>query len=309
MKKILITGSNGLLGQKITDAVIGDLDLEYIASSRGNNRHTEEKGYTYISLDITDHDQVRSTIMELRPDVIINTAAMANVDACEKDPEASHLINVAAVANLISICEAYPIHLIHLSTDFVFDGEEGPYKENDEPKPLSTYGRHKMEAEKLLEQSACNWSVVRTILVYGIVRDMSRSNIVLWVKNALENGQEIKVVNDQWRMPTLAEDLAKACLIIAKREEKGIFHISGKDLLSIDEMVAAVIAYYKLDASLIHKVSSASLQQDASRPKRTGFILDKAYERLDYLPHSFEEGLKIMDLQLKEIMDQGVSGV
>lgn len=304
MKKILVTGSNGLLGQKLTDAARKDLELAYIASSRGDNRYATDEGYMYISLDITDHHQVTSMIKTLQPDVIINTAAMANVDACEKDPEGSYTLNVAAVANLISICEAYPIHLIHLSTDFVFDGEDGPYKEEDKPKPLSTYGRHKVEAEKLLQQSTCHWSVVRTILVYGIVQDMSRSNIVLWAKNALENRQEISVVNDQWRMPTLAEDLAIACITIAKKGEKGIFHIAGKDLLSIDEMVEAVAAYYHLDDSFISKISSADLKQDALRPKRTGFVLDKAYKTLNYAPHSFEEGIKLMDLQLKEIMNQ-----
>lgn len=304
MKKILITGSNGLLGQKITDAARKDLELEYIASSRGGNRYAAQEGYIYASLDITDYYQVASMITTLQPDVIINTAAMANVDACEKDPEASYALNVAAVANLISICEVQPIHLIHLSTDFVFDGEDGPYKEEDEPNPLSTYGRHKVEAEKLLQQSTCHWSIVRTILVYGIVQDMSRSNIVLWAKNALENRQGISVVNDQWRMPTLAEDLATACITIAKKGEKGIFHIAGKDFLSIDEMVEAVAAYYDLDTSFITKVRSTDLKQDALRPKRTGFVLDKAYKRLSYAPHSFEEGIKIMDLQLKEIMNQ-----
>lgn len=304
MKKILITGSNGLLGQKITDALIGDSSIEYIATSRDKNRYAEKEGYRYIDLDITDHHKVQAVLAEHQPNVVINTAAMANVDACERNPEASHLINVEAVANLIAACEKHKAHLIHLSTDFVFDGDDGPYAEDDTPHPLSIYGRHKLEAEQLLQRSTCKWSIVRTILVYGVLEDMSRSNIVLWAKKALESGQEIKVVNDQWRMPTLAEDLAKACVTIAKKGAEGIYHISGKDLFSICEIVEAVVEHYQLDGKFICKESSAALKQDAQRPKRTGFILDKAYEDLDYVPHSFGEGLKLMDLQLKEIMNR-----
>ncbi|MEH6306860.1 SDR family oxidoreductase [Olivibacter sp. CPCC 100613] len=302
MKRLLVTGSNGLLGQKITDLLVqGQFpNFEYIASSRGADRF-DAKAYHYLDLDITHHAQVLKAIETYSPDIIINTAAMANVDACEREPAKSYEVNVAAVANLIKICEDRNIHLIHLSTDFVFDGEEGPYEEDDRPNPVNIYGEHKMAAENLLQQAACPWSIVRTILVYGVLRDLSRSNIVLWAKNALENGQPIRVVNDQWRMPTLAEDLAKACLVVAERNATGIYHISGKDMFSICEIVEAVIEHYRLDASFICKEASEALNQDAKRPKRTGFILDKAYEKLDYVPHSFGEGLKLIDEQLAKL--------
>jgi len=300
-KKLLVTGSNGLLGQKITAAIQADADerFVYIASSRGADRYPHPKGYDYVDLDITDAAQVKHILKTYKPDVIINTAAMANVDACEREPQKSKQVNVLAVAHLLEQCEAAGIHFIHLSTDFVFDGEDGPYEENDLPNPLNTYGQHKAEAERLIQAANCPWTIVRTILVYGIVADLSRSNIVLWAKNALEKGEKITVVNDQWRMPTLAEDLAKACLTIADRDAQGIYHISGKDLFSICELVDAVAEHYHLDASFVCKENSAVLKQDAVRPKRTGFILDKAYEQLDYIPHSFGEGLKLMDEQLK----------
>lgn len=303
MKKLLVTGSNGLLGQKITDLQLkgGDLQFNYIASSRGANRYPEKSGYTYLDLDIGNHDAIKNAIEQYMPDVIINTAAMPNVDACERDPEASYKVNVEAVTKLIQLCEQHGIHFIHLSTDFVFDGAEGPYTEEDLPNPLNVYGRHKLEAERLIQAASCPWSIVRTILVYGIMADLSRSNIVLWAKNALEKREPIRVVNDQWRMPTLAEDLAKACLTIADRRAEGIYHISGKDFFSICEIVEAVVEHYRLEGAFICKESSASLKQDAVRPKRTGFILDKAYEELDFVPHSFGEGLKLMDEQLKQL--------
>jgi len=299
MNKILVTGSNGLLGQKITDLALADNSIDLIATSRGENRHPVKSGYRYVDLDIIDRQRLRATVAEYRPDVIINTAAMTNVDACEHDPEGCRKLNVEAAASLVELCETYGIHLIHLSTDFIFDGKEGPYAEDAEPNPLSLYGQSKWDAEKIILQSSCKWTILRTILVYGIVADMSRSNIVLWAKGALEKGQPLNVVNDQWRMPTLAEDLAQACLLAATQRAEGIFHISGKDLFAIHELVAAVADFWGLDKSLIREVSSSTLSQAAPRPARTGFILDKARSVLGYNPHSFQEGLELVDQQLR----------
>lgn len=300
MNKILVTGSNGLLGQKITDLALADKAFELIATSRGENRHPVKNGYRYVDLDILDQRQLHETVAEYRPDTIINTAAMTNVDACEHDPEGCRKLNVEAVAALVELCEEYGIHLIHLSTDFIFDGQDGPYAEEALPNPLSLYGQSKLDAENIIQQSTCKWAILRTILVYGVVADMSRSNIVLWAKGALEKGQPLNVVNDQWRMPTLAEDLAQACLLAAAKEAKGIFHISGKDLFAIHELVAAVADFWGLDKSLIREVSSSTLSQAAPRPARTGFILDKAVSVLGYRPHSFREGLALVSQQLAE---------
>src|SRR5690606_6716309 len=297
-QKIFVTGSNGLLGQKLTDLALADDRITLVATSRGENRHPIKEGYTYIDLDILESDRLRTAIAEHRPQTIINTAAMTNVDACEHDPEGCRKLNVDAVATLVALCEEFGIHLIHLSTDFIFDGKEGPYAEDAQPNPLSLYGQSKLDAEHLIQASRCKWAILRTILVYGVVADMSLSNIVLWAKGALEKGQPLNVVNDQWRMPTLAEDLAEACILAARKGGEGIFHISGKDMFAIHELVAAVADFWKLDKSLIRQVSSATLSQSAPRPARTGFVLDKAYHVLGYAPHSFEEGLAWVDRQL-----------
>ncbi len=300
MNKILVTGSNGLLGQKITDLALADHTIELIATSRGENRHPVKTGYRYVDVDILDADRLREVVAEHRPNVLVNTAAMTNVDACEHDPEGCRKLNVEAVQALVVLCEEFGIHLIHLSTDFIFDGEAGPYTEDAQPNPLSLYGQSKLDAEHIIQQSNCKWAVLRTILVYGVVADMSRSNIVLWAKGALEKGQPLNVVNDQWRTPTLAEDLAMACLLTADKGAEGIFHISGKDLFAIHELVEAVADYWQLDKSLVKQVSSSTLSQAAPRPKRTGFILDKARSILGYEPHAFTEGLALVDEQLKK---------
>jgi len=298
MKTVLVTGSNGLLGQKITENILVNKQFNLIATSKGPNRYPDKVGYVYEELDILDPGQVRNVVAQYHPDAIIHTAAMTNVDTCEQHQEEAHALNVEALSTLVALCETLNIQLIHLSTDFVFDGEDGPYDETAKPSPLSYYGRTKTKAEGLLQQSHCKWAILRTILVYGIVKDMSRSNIVLWAKNALEKGEPLNIVNDQWRMPTLAEDLAEACLKAVEKEVTGIYHISGKDMMCISELVGRVADHYQLDKTLIHEVSSATLNQAAGRPKRTGFRLDKAMRDLDYRPHSFEEGMAILDRQM-----------
>ena len=301
MKTVLVTGSNGLLGQKITENILLNKQYNLIATSKGSNRYPIQEGYTYAEMDILDPGQVRNVVAQYKPDAIIHTAAMTNVDTCQVEKKLAHALNVEAVKTLIAVCETMNIQLIHLSTDFIFDGEEGPYEESAQPNPLSYYGETKVEAEELVQNSHCRWTIIRTILVYGIVKDMSRSNIVLWAKNALEKAASLNVVNDQWRMPTLAEDLAWACLKAVEREVTGIYHISGKDMMSVSELVGRVADYFGLDKSPMTEVSSSTLNQSAARPKRTGFILDKAIKDLDYNPHSFEEGIAILDQQMTAI--------
>ena len=300
MKKILITGSNGLLGQKLIEKILREGRAELLATSRGKNRYPVTDGYEYEEMDILDTDQMSKVIGGFKPDAIIHTAAMTNVDTAQIEKNLSYDLNVTAVQHLLSLCERWDIQLISLSTDFVFDGLKGMYHEHDTVGPVSYYGETKVLGEELLKKSSARWVVVRTILVYGITHDMSRSNIVLWAKSALEKGLPISVVNDQWRMPTLAEDLAEACILAVERDARGIYHICGKDYMSIANLVRKVADYWSLDQSVITEVSSEDLNQNARRPLKTGFVLDRAIKDLGYSPHSFNEGLGILDEQLKK---------
>ena len=298
MKRILVTGSNGLLGQKITEKIIAEGQFDLIATAVGPNRYPVTEGYSYAEMDILNPENVKEVVELHQPDAIIHTAAMTNVDTAEAQQELAYALNVAAVKTLVDVCLAHNIQLVHLSTDFIFDGAEGPYDELAAPNPLSYYGKTKLEAEEVIKNSQCRWAILRTIIVYGIVNDMSRSNIVLWAKGALEKGDPINVVNDQWRMPTLAEDLADCCLLAVEKDAYGVYNASGKDMMSIAELVRRVADFWNLDKSLINEVSGATLNQSAQRPARTGFILDKTINDLGYQPHSFEEGLAILDQQM-----------
>jgi dTDP-4-dehydrorhamnose reductase len=299
MKRVLVTGSNGLLGQKLIDLALTQPDISLVATSSGSNRHPIKVGYIYQELDVCDSAALRAAILLHQPQAIIHTAAMTNVDACESNQEACEKLNVTAVASLATLCQEFNIQLVYLSTDFIFDGADGPYTEDDSPKPLSFYGESKWKAEQAIVTSGCTYAILRTIIVYGVAAAMSRSNIVLWAKNALEKGETISVVNDQWRMPTLAEDLAAACLAAVQKEAQGVFHVSGKDFMNMVELVHQVANFWHLNASLIKPITSASLNQAAKRPPKTGFVLAKAITELGYQPHSFVEGLALVDAQLK----------
>ncbi|MEO8086294.1 MAG: NAD(P)-dependent oxidoreductase, partial [Bacteroidota bacterium] len=234
MKTILITGSNGLTGQKIIYALRGRKDIRCIATSKGENRTHARDGYEYESLDITNADEVDHLFSKYKPDTLINTAAMTNVDACEIHKDDCRKMNVDAVAYLIAACRKHNTHFIHLSTDFVFDGMKGsPYAETDEPNPESFYAASKYDGELLVQKSNLKWAILRTIIIYGVVDDNKRSNLVLWTKNSLEKKQTINVITDQFRAPTLAEDLAHACVQAALTGATGIYHVSGDETKSI----------------------------------------------------------------------------
>lgn len=290
------------MGQKLVHALLSRKDIRVIATSVGENRMIMKDGYVYESLDITNKSEVNAVFSRFKPDVVINTAAMTNVDACESKRDECWALNVTAVQNIVDVITENKLstHLIHLSTDFIFDGTKGSeYVETDIPNPLSYYALSKFESEKVLQKSTVKWAIARTIIVYGIVDNMSRSNIVLWAKDALTKGQKINVVDDQFRSPTLAEDLADGCILIAEKGATGIYHLSGKETMSILELVYKVADYWKLDKSLITPSKSNTLNQPAKRPPYTGFIIDKAKRDLGYNPRSFAEGLAVLDKQLK----------
>lgn len=300
-KKVLITGANGLLGQKLVEKLIDNPNFEVIATGIGKSRlaNVWKDKYTWLQMDITDSKVINKTFDDVKPEIVIHTAAMTQVDDCENDHENCIRLNVDAVRDLIVASKKHNSHLIHLSTDFIFDGENGPYTEEAAANPVNFYGESKLQAEKLLLESGIAYSIVRTVLVYGIALDMSRSNIILWVKDSLEKGKKIQVVNDQWRTPTLAEDLADGCILIMDKKKLGIYNISGKDFLTPYEMACLTADYFQLDKTLITEVDSTIFTQPAKRPPRTGFKLNKAITELDYSPKSFTEGIGILSKQLK----------
>jgi dTDP-4-dehydrorhamnose reductase len=293
--KVLITGANGLLGQHLVQELLHQ-QFSVVATSKGPNRlpFDESANFKYRSLDITDELTIEQVMEEEKPEVVVHSAAMTQVDECEKNPELCEKVNVYGTTQLLVDAEANSKYIIYLSTDFVFDGLNGLYREDDDLRPINFYGFTKMQAEAIMHTSEIPWAIVRTCLVYGNPLQGTRSNIVNWVRENLQEGKPIKVVSDQLRTPTYVGDLAKGIVSMIRKKATGIFHISGKEQLTPHQMALRTADHFSLDKSLITEVTADTFTQPAKRPPRTGFNITKAETELDYKPRSFEEGLSQM---------------
>lgn len=292
--KILITGSNGLLGQKIVAQLLKN-NISFLATSKGKNRNPDCPENYYQCIDITDIENVDNVFNSFAPTHVIHTAALTNVDYCEEHQEECHKVNVEGTKILFEVAQSINAHFQLLSTDFVFDGEKGDYSEEEQVNPLSVYAQSKVDAENLLlESNYQNYSIVRTIIVYGIGNNLSRSNLFVWAKSALPKGDKMNIIDDQFRAPTWADDLAWACIRICELNAKGIYHISGPETYSIYEIVEKIAAYYSWSMTNVKRISSSELNQPAKRPPHTGFNLSKAQKELGYAPKSIEETLDLI---------------
>lgn len=294
--KILVTGSHGLLGQKLS-AALRRTKHDWLGTGRKADSAPgcEDR---YLQMDIVDKEQVSEVIRDFRPEVIIHGAAMTQVDDCEAKRSECWEANVTATGHLLESAQSVGARFIFVSTDFIFDGTKTLLDEQAVPAPVNYYGESKLAAEQLVMAYAGPWAILRTVLVYGVSADASRSNIVLWVKKSLEEGKEIRVVNDQWRTPTLAEDLASGCLLAAEHQAQGVFHVSGSELMTPYDIAVAVAMFFHLNDELIKPVNSQEFRQTATRPLKTGFNISKARDAWGYRPHRFEEGLRILSAQL-----------
>ena len=283
--KILITGINGLVGNALFN-FYSDSNNELLLTSRNL------EGLASTSLDITKKEEVDNIIDEFKPDAVINAAAIADVDLCEEEKEVCWNTNVTAIGYLIEACKRHDTHLIHISTDYIFNGEkDGLYVENDNPDPLGYYGESKLGGENILKESNIDYTILRTILVYG---KHKKPNIVLKVKNRLENGNQVNLVDDQIRTLTYVDDLVRACDAVVNRKISGVYHISGNEMMSYYEIGMKIADHFSLDKSLINKMKTSSLNQKAKRPPKTGFVLEKAIRELDYKPTKFDDALDEM---------------
>lgn len=291
--KVLITGANGFLGQHLTLYLAGK-GYEIFACSRGESRIPDKISFTYCSIDLTDQPAVAELIADIKPDVLIHTAANSKPDDCHINHENCLQQNVEATRCLLQALEesAPASRFIYLSTDFVF-GENGPHAEDDEKGPLNFYGESKLQAELAVQNSVVSYAIVRPVFIYGPVWNGVRSTFLHWVKTNLEQGKSIKVVSDQTRTPTFVTDICKGITSIIALKQEGVFHLAGKDLLSPYEMAVAVASFLGLDAALIENVTSETFIEPVQRAKRSGLRIEKARQLLQYDPVDFATGVAL----------------
>lgn len=289
MKKIVLTGANGFLGQHLT-LFLAAANFKVLATGRGDCRIPAEKPFEYVGVDLTDKSAVQNMILNTKPDVVIHNAAMSKPDECENDKAACILNNVTTTQYLVEAANIVGAKFIYISTDFIF-GENGPHDVDAAPNPLNFYGASKLEAETFVKQHAANYAIVRPVFIYGAAWQGMRPSFLHWVKNNLEAGKTIKVVSDQLRTPTYVIDICKGLKTIIEDNHQGDFHLAGKDILSPYEMAVAVAKVLKLSAELIVKVTADTFPEPVKRAKKSGLKIDKSIQKLNYQPVSFHEGV------------------
>ncbi len=300
MKRILICGSNGLLGQRLSLMLSTQTEYEVLNTSRHRSFVFDHQLFDYTQLDITRKSDVKSLVSSFHPDVMLNAAAVTNVDWCEEHREEAWKVNVSGVENLVEAARKVGAPLIHVSTDYVFDGKHGPYREDDRPNPISYYGKTKLAAENAIRIGEIHYAIVRTIVLYGHGMNVKK-NFALWVLESLTAQKPIRCVDDQISNPTYVSDLALAMVRIMERNKSGIYHVCGSERVSRYEFAQRIADVFKLDKALIERVRTADLHQPAARPLVTGFITTKAEEELGLSPLNITQGLSMLKQELLHI--------
>jgi dTDP-4-dehydrorhamnose reductase len=271
--RVLITGCHGLLGRKLIisaprcDRVYG-ADL-----SSGSDLDVDE----YVEMDITDRDKTCDIIQKIRPDWILNAAAYTDVDGAEKNKELCWRVNVDGVENLCHAVSRSGARLVHISTDYVFDGKSGPYSEEARPNPLGYYGRSKLAGENVLIGSSCRFAIIRTMILYGHAPGI-RPNFVTWLIEKLKRQEPVRIVTDQYGNTTLADELALGIWHCVEHDFTGILNIAGREITDRLTFAVQVAQVFQLDHSLISPVTTVQLNQAAPRPLNSGLVVEKALQ-------------------------------
>lgn len=295
-RRIIIAGGNGMLGQRLIEFYNKLNDVELISTS------VEEKSVfddvDYVQADISNRNEIKKVVYDFCPDFIINAAAYTNVDKSESERELAWKINVKGVEYLSETARVLDSHLIHISTDYIFDGKNGPYTENDTPNPLGYYARTKLASENTLKISGCKNTILRTNVLYGTAK-YSRPDFVKWVVESLRANKEIRIVDDQINNPTFIDDLVHGINKIVELRREGIYNIGGNEFINRYEFTLMIAEYFKLDKNLVKKIKTEELNQPARRPLKSGLITIKAQSELGYKPHTILQSLELMKTELK----------
>jgi dTDP-4-dehydrorhamnose reductase len=291
MKRVLITGAAGLLGQHLMRRLMKSHSI--LAIDIAENPFESHENVLYLRQDLTELGKIKPAIDDFAPELIFNCAGMTDVDECEIKRELTYRINVGIVENLSQTKFG---KIIHISSDYVFNGENGPYGETDPTDPLGWYGQTKLQSEKLLSGSDRKHIIIRTNVLFGTGQDI-RPNFITWLIDNLKQGQHLQVVTDQFNNPIHAGNFAEAAMEIAAGDFTGIIHIAGSDYLSRYEIAVETAAYFGFDPELIEPITSDQLRQPARRPLKGGLKIARAQRLLKTRLLRFQEGLSLLPIK------------
>lgn len=293
--RLLIAGANGMLGQKLLHTFRGDYDI--LATGIEDHAFVQGAFFKYISADLTQRAEVQNLVRSFEPTCLLNAAAYTNVDGSETDRENCWKVNVTAVEYLATAAKNVGAKLVHVSTDYIFDGNDGPYSEESRPNPLGYYGKSKLAGENAVIASGVDYAICRTMVLYGTGIGL-RPNFATWLVDMLSQGKPVNIVDDQLGHPTISDDLAGAMRAVVESKKSGVFHATGADYVSRYDFALKLAQVFGLDASLIKRAKTADLNQKAPRPMESEFILDKLRRETGYQPMNLETSLGLLRQQL-----------
>lgn len=284
--RLLITGGSGLLGSKIASIAIQKGYETY----SGYNKHEAING-TPIKLDICNKKAVSKAFKRIKPEAVVHAAALTNVDKCEEKIELARKVNIDGTKNVVDSSKFHSAFIVYVSTDYVFSGEKGMYKETDEPKPINYYGLTKLEGENIVTASAIEWCIARPSVIYGSTPAAGKVNFALWMLKKLKERETIKIITDQWVSPTLNTNLAEMILEIIERKLTGIYHLAGATPINRYEFATLIAETFQLNKSQISPAKSHEMKWLAKRPKNTSLNVTKASKTLKNKPLKIQDAL------------------
>lgn len=285
--RFLVTGANGLVGSRLC-RLLAERGHQVFGTSRGERRATGS--FEYVPCELTSEREVQAAFESARPEVVINPASMTEVDRCEKDPEAAYGANVTAVAHLAKAAKGASAHLVHVSTDYVFDGDRGPYSEEDIPNPRGVYAITKHLGEQTLRVLAPSWAIARTAVVYGWPQ-AARPNFGAWLVGALEKKQQVKLFEDQFVSPSLADSVAEMLAELGERRLAGIWNTSGGEVVDRMTFGRALCEVFGFDQALLVPTKLKDMNLASPRPLHSGLKVDKVRRELSAKPLALSESL------------------
>jgi dTDP-4-dehydrorhamnose reductase len=291
--RVLITGGSGLLGHKLVEYCLREGLGVYATYVEHTPPPSTSSNAKFVKLDITDAKSTAAKIDELKPDTVINTAAMTDVDLCEVKRDDAWRLNAQAVKNVAEACSRIDALLIQVSTAYVFDGETGLRDEDDETNPVDYYGYTKLKGEEFAKGSATRWCIGRTDVLFGWGRTY-RPSFAAWVIDKLEKKESIKMVTDQYNSPTLNTNLAQMLVEIAERNIQGMLNLTGATRISRFDFAKKICKVFNLDEKLIQPIKTDELQWKAKRPKDSSLKVDKAKKLLSHAPMTIDKALEIL---------------
>ena len=290
--KLLITGASGLYGSRLAQLALArgiEVYSSDIQSLSVNGK--------FIKLDISGKIQVDEFFKDIKPDVVVHAATLTDVDKCETNKELAWKVNVEGTKNIVEAAHDSGSFLIYISTDYVFSGEKGLYKETDKPDPINYYGVTKLKAEEIVQTQA-EYFIARPSVIYGSTPAAGKVNFALWLIETLRKGEHVKIVTDQWNTPTLNTNLAKMTLEVVERRLTGIYHLCGATRVSRLEFATLIANAFGLDAGLIDPVLSSQFTWPAKRPMDSSLDTSKAQKTLQSKPLVMAEALKQLKSEL-----------